>query len=152
MLRSVNCLSSQCKTGFSFSATAAFRRLISHAVVAVSCLLVCFMLDHVHFLCCYCTLLPSTVRTATICCYHKKQLSNAIISVLTVATCTPNCADCCNLHPKLYLRTATTRHKYSANCSNSTQIRRTLRTADILKQLFHLLFDCSGERKASGYR
>ena len=38
--------------------------------------------------CCFCGLHPNTVRTPTIHCYRRKQLSHVIFSVLTVAVCT----------------------------------------------------------------
>ena len=84
-----NRMLSRCNTWIWFAATAAFRQLILCPVVAVSCLLVCCMLEHTHLLCCCCSLHLNTVQTATICCYRRKQLIHFISSVLTVAVRTP---------------------------------------------------------------
>ena len=98
------------------SETVALRRLIVHAVVALSCLIVCcfavrtltvlllqsapqYCADvavRTPILCGCCSPHPNTVRTATIHCSRRKQLTHVIISVLSLQSADWYCADCNN--------------------------------------------------------
>ena len=88
------------------SETVALRRLIVHAVVALSSLIVCCCCSpHTNcavvavrtpILCCCCSTHTNTVRTATFHCYSRNQLTHVIISVLSLQSADWYCADCNN--------------------------------------------------------
>ena len=74
-----NCLAVcrlEVKPVWSLSETVALRWLIWHPVVAVSCLMCAVVALSTLILCCCCSPHPNTVRSATISCYRRNQLTH----------------------------------------------------------------------------
>ena len=90
-----------------------------HAVVALSCLMCAVVALRTLILCCCCSPHPYTVRSATIHCYRRNQLTHNINSVLLLLSAPQYCAVvalrtlilccCCSPHPNT-VRSATIGH------------------------------------------